>query len=60
MKMRIPMEFDKETKNTLRFKDKYDTTDSPFTVYIQKSILEQLCYSDYEDIHITIETECDE
>ena len=54
------MEFDKETKNTLRFKDKYDTTDSPFTVYIQKSILEQLCYSDYEDIHITIETECDE
>lgn len=58
--MQINFEYEKDTKNTIRFKevleDELDTT-KVGTIYIQKSFLKELGYKKEDNITISIEVE---
>ena len=58
--MEIQFEYEKDTKNTIRFKeileDELDTA-KVGTIYIQKSFLKELGYKKEDNITISIEVE---
>lgn len=51
--MKIEFDFDKETKNTIRF---YENEENPIlnTIYIQKWALDELGYNDGDTIIVNI------
>ena len=55
--MKASFVFEKETKNTIRFSEICEENENPSigTIYIQKSALEKLGYSDDNTIEIEVE-----
>lgn len=54
--MKVTFEFEKETKNTMRFQEVVNENETPVcgTIYVQKSALKEMNYENGNQIEIEI------